>query len=61
MVPPAESERALAVIRSSRYGQGAARIGTVLPSPAGRVQVRTSFGTARLLEMPAGELLPRIC
>ena len=61
IVPPAEVDRALAIIRKSRYGQGAVAIGTVLPGPAGRVQVRTAFGTARLLEMPTGELLPRIC
>ncbi len=61
IVPEAETDRALAVIQASRYGQQAARIGTILPGPAGRVQVRTGFGTARLLEMPTGELLPRIC
>ncbi len=61
IVPPGEADRALAIIRGSRYGERAVAIGTVLPGPAGRVQVRTAFGTARLLEMPTGELLPRIC
>ena len=61
IVPPAAADRALDIIRKSRYGQEAAAIGTVLAGPAGRVQVRTAFGTARLLEMPSGELLPRIC
>ncbi|MGQ9920957.1 MAG: hydrogenase expression/formation protein HypE [Desulfobacca sp.] len=61
IVPPAATDQALAIIRQSRYGEEAAAIGTVLAGPSGRVQVRTIFGTARLLEMPAGELLPRIC
>ncbi len=61
IVPPAAADQALAVIRGSRYGANAVRIGTVSAGPAGRVQVRTAFGTARLLEMPTGELLPRIC
>jgi len=30
-------------------------------SPPGRVQVRTAIGTARILDPPSGELLPRIC
>jgi hydrogenase expression/formation protein HypE len=61
VVAPREAERALAVIRRSCYGQAAQIIGEVHEAPAGRVQVRTVLGTARLLEMPSGELLPRIC
>ena len=61
VVAPQDAQRALAVIHGSRYGQAARIIGQVNQAPAGRVQVRTSLGTARLLEMPSGELLPRIC
>ena len=61
IVPAAEAGAALDIIRGSRYGEHAAHIGTVLGGPPGRVQVRTPFGTARLLDLPAGELLPRIC
>lgn len=61
VVAPQDAERALAIIHASRYGQDARIIGEVKEAPAGRVQVRTSLGTARLLEMPSGELLPRIC
>lgn len=60
-LPQDEAKQALEIIRSSRYGENAAQIGLVRDAPPGRVQVRTAFGTARLLEMPAGELLPRIC
>jgi hydrogenase expression/formation protein HypE len=61
VVAPADTEQALQIIRTSRYGQAARVIGEVKEGPAGRVQVRTVLGTARLLEMPSGELLPRIC
>jgi hydrogenase expression/formation protein HypE len=61
VVAAAETERALQIIRGSRYGQGAQLIGEVKEAPAGRVTVRTGLGTTRLLEMPSGELLPRIC
>ena len=54
-----EAARALKLIHASRYGQEARIIGEVKDAPAGRVQVRTVLGTARLLEMPSGELLPR--
>jgi len=33
----------------------------VAEGEAGRVWVRTVLGTTRLLDLPAGELLPRIC
>ncbi len=60
-VPHDEVEKALSVVRGSRYGEQASIIGEVAASPAGRVQVRTTLGTARMLDMPSGELLPRIC
>jgi hydrogenase expression/formation protein HypE len=61
IVAAPDADRALEVVRKSRYGQQAARIGGVRPLPAGRVQVRTSIGTSRILSPPSGELLPRIC
>jgi len=60
-VAPGDAARALEVVRSRRYGQDASLIGEVLPGPPRRVQVRTLLGTTRLLDPPAGELLPRIC
>ncbi len=61
VVAPGDAERALASVRSSRYGEDAEIIGEVCGAPAGRVTVRTSVGTSRVLQTPAGELLPRIC
>ena len=36
-------------------------IGFVTAAHPGRVALRTPFGTRRVLDMPVGELLPRIC
>jgi hydrogenase expression/formation protein HypE len=60
-VAPGDAEKALAVVRSSPYGEDAGIIGEVKAGPPGRVQVRTVIGTARILDPPSGELLPRIC
>ena len=60
-VPECEADAALAIVGKSRYGKEARVIGTVGQTPPGRVQVRTTIGTARILDMPSGELLPRIC
>lgn len=57
----ADAERALEIVRSRRYGEEAEIIGEVRPGPAGRVTVKTGVGTSRVLGMPSGELLPRIC
>lgn len=60
-VTPQDAERALTLVRGCRYGQEARLIGEVKPGPPGRVQLVTAIGTARLLDPPMGELLPRIC
>jgi hydrogenase expression/formation protein HypE len=56
-----DAERVLAAMRATPHGAGACRIGTVDDGRAGRVSVRTPLGATRLVDMPAGELLPRIC
>ncbi|MBN2800270.1 MAG: hydrogenase expression/formation protein HypE [Deltaproteobacteria bacterium] len=59
ILPAAQADEAVAVLRDARYGQAAAVIGRV---EEGRgVVLRTSLGTTRSLRMAAGELLPRIC
>lgn len=55
------AEAVLEAMRAHRYGAQAAIIGRVLEEPAGRVTLRTLLGTRRVVEMPSGELLPRIC
>ena len=61
IVPPEESELAISVMRDCEYGREAAVIGRVLDGPPGFVQIRTSVGTLRVVDIPSGELLPRIC
>ena len=60
-VAPGDAPRALSLARQSRYGGEARIIGEVGAKPGGRVLVRTLIGTTRILDPPAGELLPRIC
>ncbi|MGW6909207.1 hydrogenase expression/formation protein HypE [Streptomyces sp. NPDC054940] len=56
------AEAVLSAMRSVGEGAGAVRIGEVLPDgPAGRVTLRTLVGARRIVDMPLGEQLPRIC
>lgn len=51
----------LARMHSTRYGKEALIIGEVRASPPGRVLLRTAIGSTRVVDMLAGEMLPRIC
>jgi len=61
IVAPEDALRALSLVQQSPYGHEARLIGAVGRGPRGRVQVRTIIGTARFLDPPSGDLLPRIC
>ncbi|MBE3097856.1 MAG: hydrogenase expression/formation protein HypE [Planctomycetes bacterium] len=62
VVPPGEADAALEAMRSHPLGRDAAIIGEVLPAgPGPRVTLRTTIGGERVLELPYGEDLPRIC
>jgi hydrogenase expression/formation protein HypE len=60
-VPAGQTEAALAALRAHPLGAGAVRIGRVEAEPAGRVLLETTIGGTRIVDVPAGELLPRIC
>ncbi|GLW50322.1 hydrogenase expression/formation protein HypE [Streptomyces sp. NBRC 14336] len=61
-VAPEAAEPALAALRSRSEGESAVRIGRVLSDgPSGRVTLRTLVGAHRIVDMPLGEQLPRIC
>jgi hydrogenase expression/formation protein HypE len=51
----------LTAMRKTRYGEEAVIIGEVLENPHSRVLMKTTIGSTRLLDMLAGEMLPRIC
>lgn len=61
IVPPQGAEKVLQAMRKNKYGQKAAIIGEVEGGKPGRVVMKTSLGTSRIVDMLAGDLLPRIC
>jgi hydrogenase expression/formation protein HypE len=61
IVPRAAAEVVLAVMRAHPAGRESAIVGEVTASPAGSVILTTSFGGDRIVDMLAGEQLPRIC
>lgn len=61
IVAPEVAEEVLAAMQEHELGERAAIIGAVGDGRAGRVSARTALGTSRLIDLPAGELLPRIC
>jgi len=61
-VAPDGADAAMEAMRQSPIGAQAAVIGEVGGAREdGRVLLETAFGTRRVLEMPVGEGLPRIC
>jgi hydrogenase expression/formation protein HypE len=61
MVDPAAADQLLEVMRSRPEGSGACRIGTVVAEHPGVLVVRTGIGGTRIVDLPLGEQLPRIC
>lgn len=61
IVPQEYADRVLHAMRDHPLGQRATRIGKIVTDNACRVVMRTPFGTKRLIPMPIGEQLPRIC
>ncbi len=61
VVPSQDAERVLATMRRQQYGKESVIIGEVVAEHPGRVVMKTSLGASRIIDMPVGELLPRIC
>ncbi|HSN68130.1 MAG TPA: hydrogenase expression/formation protein HypE [Thermoanaerobaculia bacterium] len=61
IVAPGAADAILAAMRDHPLGRTAAILGTVTDGAPGSVRMRTDFGTTRLVEMLAGDQLPRIC
>ncbi|TFH37945.1 MAG: hydrogenase expression/formation protein HypE [Anaerolineales bacterium] len=55
------AESVLLAMRAHPLGVDAVRIGEVQVSPSGRVLMRTAIGATRVVDVLAGEMLPRIC
>ena len=60
-VAPEEAEECLKHLRSHPLGREAALIGYVTEEHPGTVGLKTSLGGVRILDMPVGDPLPRIC
>ncbi|MFD7664994.1 hydrogenase expression/formation protein HypE [Streptomyces sp. NPDC059788] len=60
-VPEAQADDALDAMRGTPEGTSAVRIGRTTAAHPGRVDLRTRVGARRVIDMPVGEQLPRIC
>ncbi len=61
VVPEEEAEKTLGIIRLHHYGREARIIGTISHKHPGKVVMQTEIGGSRIVDMLAGEQLPRIC
>jgi hydrogenase expression/formation protein HypE len=60
-VPRAHADAVLAAMRAHPYGAEAAIIGECVEEHPGMVVARTGLGGTRVVDLPVGEQLPRIC
>jgi hydrogenase expression/formation protein HypE len=60
-VPAQEVEPTLAILRRHEVSGNAVVIGRVAEKAAPLVTVKSTLGVSRILDMPSGEQLPRIC
>ena len=56
-----DAEGVLLAIKGCEYGHSAKIIGEVIDDHSGMVIMKTALGTHRIIDMPLGEQLPRIC
>ena len=56
-----DTERILDAMHDQRYGRDARVIGHTTETAAGQVGMRTAIGGIRVVDMPLGNLVPRIC
>jgi hydrogenase expression/formation protein HypE len=61
IVPPESAAAVLSVMKNHPLGQNARLIGRVSEAHPGLVTMRTDLGTSRVVDMLAGDQLPRIC
>ena len=60
-VPAKDADLALRLMRTPDGGEGAGRIGAVAEGQPPLVVLKSAIGASRILDMPSGEQLPRIC
>jgi len=60
-VDPNQTDKALEILKRTELGRSACVIGNAVSEHKTMTHLITGIGGARILEPPAGELLPRIC
>ena len=60
-VPADKADAVLAAMQVDKYGKNARVIGEVTAEAAGQVGMRTAIGGIRVVDMPLGNIVPRIC
>ena len=61
IVAPEDAGRALGLMQAHPLGRQAAVVGRIEASIGGLVTMTTGLGAQRIVDMPLGEQLPRIC
>ena len=61
IVPAEDADKILRAMRRNQYGKEASLIGEVSANNPGRVVMKTSIGSSRIVDMLVGDPLPRIC
>ncbi len=61
VLPEKDAHRVLNAMQAHPQGHQAVRIGEVTEEHPGQVVMQTTLGTQRIVELPLGEQLPRIC
>lgn len=60
-VSPDDADRVLAAMHAHEYGRDARVIGSCIDGHPGMVVAQTGLGGTRVVDLPLGEQLPRIC
>jgi len=60
-VNPSKAEEMLRLIKETKYGKNAQIVGTVKAEKQGYVFLKTMIGGTKIIDMPMGEPIPRVC
>ena len=61
VVAPEDAEMVCRLMREDKLGEDSRIIGEIVAEPRGKVGMKTLVGGTRIVDMPVGEQLPRIC
>lgn len=61
VISPEDSEKVLSALKKHQEGKNSRIIGTVVETHPERIVLNTSIGGRRIVDIPAGTQLPRIC